>query len=90
MKKEKYKIFSSYEWAMNEAYKEGYEFLAVIQENYGPYYNNNSSNDNINNAHTAINIYNPISNTVNKILMQLSPTAEVLYGNPRADQNENS
>lgn len=87
MKKEKYRIVPSEEWAMNEAYKDGYEFLAIIQEHTESSYNNNHNG--VTHTGTTINISIPnhTGSTYNKILMQLSPAAEVLYGTPRTNQN---
>lgn len=80
MKKGKYRIVNSDEYSMNQAYEEGYEFVAILQEHYESSHSNGYNG--ITNNETSINISIPqhTGSTSNRILMQLKATAEVLYG----------
>lgn len=94
--KDKYVIVSPYE--MNSYYKEGYKFLAVLQEDYvqtdynnpGMQINGSIGNDPISIVVNNNAIYNKYTTNSAKILMELTKQAELLYGEKREVNSGNS
>lgn len=78
--KDKYIICHSSE--MNNYYKQGYILVETIQESY-------VSTESVSGTFmgNSINLYMPVTRFTTKILMQLTKSAEVLYGEKRENNS---